>query len=103
MFETVNGFSNGFEGWGGEDDDFWLNRLSSFSKGQMLRYKYPISKYTMLHHTKAKPSESRFDQIEKGRLKGDNDDLDEEGLSTTEYKLISSEQRDLYTHLLVAI
>ena len=57
----------------------------------------------MLHHTKAKPSESRFDQIEKGRLKGDNDDLDEEGLSTTEYKLISSEQRDLYTHLLVAI
>ena len=98
----MNGFSNGFKGWGGEDDDFWQNRLSSRTKGQMLRYDYPIGKYTMLQHAKAKPSESRFDQLERGRLKEDNSDL-EDGLSTTEYQLLSSEQRDLYTHLLVAI
>lgn len=29
QFEKMNGFSNLFWGWGGEDDDFW-NRLVDF-------------------------------------------------------------------------
>ena len=57
----------------------------------------------MLQHTKAKPSDYRFDQLERGRLQEDDTALDGEGLSTTEYELISHEHGDLYTHLLVAI
>ena len=98
IFQAVNGFSNGFRGWGGEDDDFWLNRLSPYLNKKLARYEYPISKYTMLHHKQAEPSNDRFEQLQKGRL-----NVEEDGLNSIEYKVISHVQRDLYTHLLVSL
>ncbi len=48
IFDSVNGFSNRFWGWGGEDDDFF-KRI--FSKGlDPIRLSPTISSYRMLPH-----------------------------------------------------
>ena len=98
IFEAVNGFSNHFSGWGGEDDDFWLNRIAPYTKNVMIRYDQSVAKYQMLQHVKEKPSDNRFDMLEKGRLMGS-----EEGLNSLNYSVISNVEREMYTHILVAL
>lgn len=57
QYDSINGFSNTFDGWGGEDDDI-LNRLvsanHSIGRGP-LKYSY----YYMLFHDKEKPNPKR--------------------------------------------
>ncbi len=56
-FQLVNGFSNMFWGWGGEDDDMSM-RIKM--KGlHIARYPFSIAKYTMLPHEKQKANPSR--------------------------------------------
>lgn len=57
QFELVNGFSNSFWGWGGEDDDM-SNRVS-FHNLHISRYPVNIARYTMLTHQKAKANPKR--------------------------------------------
>ncbi len=97
-FTAVNGFSNEFFGWGGEDDDLWINRILPFTKQSMIRYEDPISRYQMLPHDKETPSENRLVMLEKGHLSAADD-----GLNNIDYSVVSNVQRELYTHLLVAI
>ncbi len=52
----------------------------------------------MLGHQQSPPSESRFENLKNGRLR-----VDEDGLSSTQYTLISHVKQELYTHLLVAV
>ena len=85
-------------GWGGEDDDLWVNRISPQTHGVMLRYQSSISKYRMLQHEKASPSADRFQKLKKG-----NDNYFEDGLNNVEYSVISKVERNLYTHILVTI
>ena len=47
-FLRLNGFSNQYFGWGGEDDDFYV-RISQ-SKLDIIRYPLAISRYTMVQH-----------------------------------------------------
>ncbi|KAK5641801.1 hypothetical protein RI129_010348 [Pyrocoelia pectoralis] len=56
-FELLNGFSNSFWGWGGEDDDM-ANRIR-YHKLYISRYPFTIAKYTMLTHKKSRPSPHR--------------------------------------------
>jgi predicted glycosyltransferase involved in capsule biosynthesis len=56
-FERVNGFSNEFWGWGGEDDDM-ANRIK-FHKLHISRYPANIAHYKMLAHKKERASPSR--------------------------------------------
>lgn len=56
-FELLNGFSNSFWGWGGEDDDM-SNRIS-YHNLHISRYPLTIARYTMLTHKKDKPSPNR--------------------------------------------
>ncbi|KAF5287913.1 hypothetical protein FQA39_LY15617, partial [Lamprigera yunnana] len=56
-FELLNGFSNSFWGWGGEDDDM-SNRIR-YHKLHISRYPISIARYTMLQHKKDKPSPHR--------------------------------------------
>lgn len=72
--------------------------MSRYTDRVMLRYDSAISKYQMLHHERETPSEDRFVMLEKGRLNSDED-----GLENIDYNVISNVQRDLYTHLLVAV
>lgn len=57
QFLAVNGFSNSFWGWGGEDDDM-SNRLKH--RGYHIsRYPVNIARYTMLTHKKEKANPKR--------------------------------------------
>lgn len=57
QFEKVNGFSNMFWGWGGEDDDM-SSRIRAVGL-HISRYPNNIARYTMLRHRKEKANPKR--------------------------------------------
>lgn len=57
QYKAINGFSNEFWGWGGEDDDLY-NRVK-YMKMNITRYSGEVGRYTMLSHKKAKPNPKR--------------------------------------------
>ena len=71
QFEDVNGFSNGFYGWGGEDDDLF-HRVTK--KGySVFRYPGNIGRYSMLKHDKVRSlvdpqKQSRVDRVDRTSL-----------------------------------
>lgn len=95
IFEDVNGFSNQFYGWGGEDDDL-ANRLSS-SGYSIIRYASSISRYTMLQHRKE--VSSGHDRPYNPLLERKIDSSD--GIRQIEYKVLSIVKKPLYTHIIV--
>ncbi|XP_044253654.1 beta-1,4-galactosyltransferase 4 isoform X2 [Tribolium madens] len=95
-FELLNGFSNSFWGWGGEDDDM-SNRIR-YHNLYISRYPLTIARYTMLTHKKDKPSPNRYDMLKQGPKRFDKD-----GLNSLDYKLIQSKKNLLYTWFLVGI
>ncbi|XP_076310679.1 beta-1,4-N-acetylgalactosaminyltransferase bre-4-like [Tachypleus tridentatus] len=96
QFEHVNGFSNVFFGWGGEDDDFY-NRI--LNKGYSItRWEPSLSRYTMLFHSKAVPSPNRIHFLRSGYQRYNND-----GLNNLKYKVVERKQRPLYSWLLVDV
>mgnify|MGYP001792146321 FL=1 len=52
LYQKVNGHSNMFFGWGGEDDDFYNRCLAKDIT--TIRYPSPISKYTAIKHQRDK-------------------------------------------------
>nr|XP_015908188.2 beta-1,4-galactosyltransferase 4 [Parasteatoda tepidariorum] len=58
QFSTVNGFSNLYFGWGGEDDDLY-ERLNA-KRMKVRRYAPYISRYTALFHKKEVPNPNRY-------------------------------------------
>lgn len=57
-FKLVNGFSNVFSGWGGEDDDM-ANRIKAHGL-RISRYPANIARYKMLNHKKEKANPKRY-------------------------------------------
>ncbi|XP_014357722.2 beta-1,4-N-acetylgalactosaminyltransferase bre-4-like [Papilio machaon] len=95
QFTKVNGFSNKYWGWGGEDDDMFrrLNKMNY----HLTRYDdLSIAKYAMLEHKPSVANPKRYQLLTQTSkiLKSD-------GLSTLEYKLVKVTQHHLYT-LIVA-
>ncbi|CAG9857087.1 unnamed protein product [Phyllotreta striolata] len=95
-FKLLNGFSNSFWGWGGEDDDM-SNRIR-YHHLHISRYPLTIARYTMLTHKKDKPSASRYDVLKQGQQRFDKD-----GLNNLRYKLVQKKYHLLYTWILVAV
>ena len=58
QFIKVNGFSNQFWGWGGEDDDM-SNRIR-FHGYKIARYRSEIARYHMITHKKDIASPDRY-------------------------------------------
>ncbi|KAL3272319.1 hypothetical protein HHI36_024268 [Cryptolaemus montrouzieri] len=95
-FRLLNGFSNSFWGWGGEDDDM-SNRIRHH-KLLISRYPPTIARYTMLTHKKDKPSPNRYDILKLGQQKFDKD-----GLNSLEYRVLKRREHLLYTWILVKV
>ncbi len=101
-FELVNGFSNLFWGWGGEDDDLRrrvklhnITVMRSFDDQPSLVH---IARYRTLYHHEAEPNPNRLQLLKKGsnRMKFD-------GLADLRYKKKKLEFKSLYTHIEVDI
>lgn len=96
QFLAVNGFSNAFWGWGGEDDDM-SNRLKH--RGYHIsRYPVNVARYTMLTHKKEKANPNRYEKLQNGAKRFDND-----GINSLKYKVLEIKKTPLYIWIHVDI
>ncbi|XP_063974288.1 beta-1,4-N-acetylgalactosaminyltransferase bre-4-like [Diachasmimorpha longicaudata] len=96
QFRLVNGFSNVFWGWGGEDDDM-ANRIKSQNL-HISRYPANIARYKMLLHKREKANPRRYEVLKTGKNRFPTD-----GLTDLKYQLIEKKKPKLYTWLLVRL
>ncbi|XP_070395910.1 beta-1,4-galactosyltransferase 4-like [Dermacentor albipictus] len=96
QFHELNGFSNEFFGWGGEDDD--LQRRIRARGLTVIRWPTSVSRYTMLAHTKAKPSLQRQELLRSAESRYEVD-----GLNNLRYQVLALEEKPLYTRILVDV
>lgn len=93
-FEKVNGWSNMFKNWGGEDDDMSYriaaNGLSIF------RYPNSIAKYKMIKHKRTPVNTARHRMLEDSATRFKHD-----GLSTLIFIPPRIEKHHLFTKILV--
>lgn len=95
----VNGLSNRFEGWGGEDDDFsW--RLSS-QKINVIRYPREMSRYTMLRHPQERKNTRRRTVMKENQR--DPATIVKDGLTSTRYTSMRVNNHRLFTHVGVVV
>lgn len=96
QFRELNGFSNEFFGWGGEDDD--LQRRIRARGLSVIRWPASVSRYTMLAHAKAKPSLQRQELLRSAESRYEMD-----GLNNLRYQVLALEEKPLYTRILVDV
>jgi hypothetical protein len=96
QFLKVNGFSNVYFGWGGEDDDMY-NRVIN-NGYNISRYSENIARYKMLRHKADVPNPDRFEKLyyAKRRYKYD-------GVNRTHYELKDLVLKKLFTWILVDV
>lgn len=95
-FELINGFSNRYFGWGGEDDDLYQRLI--FHNLNLTRYPLSIARYRMLRHVKMNPNPIRLELLQKGPER-----FEQDGLNSLRYVLRAVEQRQLFTWIYVDI
>ena len=95
--ERINGFSNSFYGWGGEDDDIY-NRLTSHNI-TISRYSGNVGRYKMLKHDLVEENPDLKEMMEKS----DGAKLLNEGLNTIQYKVKRTHKFPLYTNIEVEL
>ncbi|RZF41482.1 hypothetical protein LSTR_LSTR000196 [Laodelphax striatellus] len=97
-FFKVNGYSNLYWGWGGEDDDMGYrveHVLSTISRPPEW-----IARYTMIKHKKRRPLAWKV-KIKLLRTSWRRYRLD--GLNTVQYQLLELQDRPLYTKVLIDV
>lgn len=94
LFANINGMSNMFHGWGGEDDDLF-GRLES-RQIDVCRFPPTYSQYTMLKHAKEKKNKDRMVFLQNGPMRYHVD-----GLNSLVYEEKSYKLHNLFTHILV--
>ncbi len=95
-FLDVNGFSNLFWGWGGEDDDM-SNRLRQ-RRLYISRYPANVARYKMLAHDKDSANPERFKFLYSGAKR-----MERDGFNSLKYRRVKLELRGLYTWVLVEL
>lgn len=96
QFKSINGFSNSFFGWGGEDDD--LSARIASSGLTITRWPDSVSRYFMLHHRKETPGDDKDLLLDTSDVRSQGD-----GLSSLEYKVVSITEEPLFTRIQVAL
>lgn len=92
QFKKVNGFSNLYVGWGGEDDDL-LKRIQ-VNEMDVIRFSPEVSRYTMLYHKRQEPNEDRRELLNRALTRMLYDGLNS---LKNDYKI---QIEPLYTHIL---
>lgn len=99
QFLQVNGFSNTYWGWGGEDDD--LRIRVELQKMKIVRPPADIARYTMVFHKRDSGNEINKDRM---RLLGRTPQVwKKDGLNSCSYKTLSVERQPLYVNVTVDI
>lgn len=95
QFRNINGFSNLFFGWGGEDDDLYKRVVASGY--QISRYSNDVGRYFTNKNERQEPTQNVHKLLSTSVLR-----MNREGLNTLKFKLISIRRYPLYTHILVS-
>ncbi|BFZ14004.1 hypothetical protein BsWGS_17043 [Bradybaena similaris] len=99
LYRRINGHSNLYFGWGGEDDDLLIRCQN---KGyRHLRNPQIIGNYYTFKHQRDKGNEENADKFGLYRTARRRQDI--EGLNTATYRLEKLEQRPLYTWISVSV
>ncbi|KAK2828576.1 hypothetical protein Q5P01_019610 [Channa striata] len=99
QFFEVNGFSNNYWGWGGEDDD--LRMRVELQKMTILRPPASVARYTMVFHKRDSGNE-----INKNRmmlLRRTSNVWRKDGLNSCSYETVSVDRLPLYVNVTVDI
>ncbi|XP_077335846.1 beta-1,4-galactosyltransferase 4-like [Lithobates pipiens] len=99
QFAKVNGYSNNYWGWGGEDDDLRLR--VTYNKMAVVRPPPEIARYTMVFHTRDSGNEVNNRRMKL--LKDVSKVWKTDGLNSCTYKLLSVEHEPLYINITVDI
>ncbi|XP_071536173.1 beta-1,4-galactosyltransferase 4-like [Panulirus ornatus] len=94
--KRVNGWSNIYWGWGGEDDDMW--RRIAFTDMAVWRYPARYARYKMIRHKPQVVNKHRYKVLARNTGKFPTD-----GLNSLTYTLKSVTRYPLYTHILADI
>ncbi|XP_023945843.2 beta-1,4-N-acetylgalactosaminyltransferase bre-4 [Bicyclus anynana] len=95
-YKLLNGFSNRFLGWGGEDDDF-ASRISA-NKLDILRFPQHMARYTMLRHQQEPENSARYAIMLDGRRRAASD-----GLGSVAFASVGVRPQRLYTLITVRV
>ncbi|KAJ8383640.1 hypothetical protein AAFF_G00216110 [Aldrovandia affinis] len=97
QFFKVNGFSNIYWGWGGEDDD--LRIRVELQKMKIVRPSPEVARYTMVFHKRDSGNAVNKDRM---RLLGQTQRVwRKDGLNSCSYKMLSVERSILYVNVTV--
>ncbi|KAM3933161.1 beta-1,4-galactosyltransferase 4 [Leptodactylus fuscus] len=99
QFARVNGYSNNYWGWGGEDDD--LRFRVEFEKMTVVRPPPEIARYTMIFHTRDAGNEVNKERMLL--LRKASKVWRTDGLNSCSYKLLSIQHHPLYINITVDI
>ncbi|XP_060910754.1 beta-1,4-galactosyltransferase 4 [Labrus mixtus] len=99
QFLQVNGFSNAYWGWGGEDDD--LRIRVELQKMKIIRPSADVARYTMVFHKRDSGNQINKDRM---RLLGRTPQVwRKDGLNSCSYETLSVERLPLYVNVTVDI
>eukprot|EP00069_Balaena_mysticetus_P018828 bmy_11737T0 len=97
QFFKVNGFSNNYWGWGGEDDDLRLR--VELHRMKITRPLPEVGKYTMIFHKRDQGNEVNVERMKL--LHQVSRVWRTDGLSSCDYKLLSVDYNPLYVNITV--
>ncbi|XP_059167407.1 beta-1,4-N-acetylgalactosaminyltransferase bre-4-like [Physella acuta] len=99
QYLAINGNSNLYVGWGGEDDDLLLRVKNKNMTA--VRYENNIARYDMIKHTR--DSGNELNPIRSVLLRSAKQRQDIEGLNSVKYTVKSIRAYSLYTWITVAL
>ncbi|KAM4719055.1 beta-1,4-galactosyltransferase 1-like [Anableps anableps] len=99
QFLKVNGFSNMFWGWGGEDDD--LSQRIFYRGMSISRPDSVIGRYKMIKHNRDPHNDPNPENVQK--LKETRHNIDKDGLNSLSYAIRDIRKDLLYTFITVDV
>ncbi|KAI8518523.1 Beta-1,4-galactosyltransferase 3 [Branchiostoma belcheri] len=98
-YRLLNGYSNLFCGWGGEDDDMF-KRLYRH-RLEVSRPEKDVARYKMLRHSQTPLNPARYSLLKTSIKRASEDGLS--SLETMGYQMTSMSRQRLFSHILVNI